>query len=133
MTGWHQHDMPDDVAMTDASSNYTWFTSEQSLSIQMYKIDGTDGDGFGSGNDRGMVAMGEHMHRRRKMQIEVSDVDNAHYQEWLTHYKAAIAAGKCSKSLLHESDPDHADDPAWAYDVDLASAYNNPVLAPGQE
>jgi hypothetical protein len=130
MTGWHQHDMPDDVEMTDVSSNYTWFTSEQSLSIQMYKIDGTDGDGFGSGNDRGMVAMGEFMHRRRKLQIEVSDVDNPHYQEWLTHYKAAIAAGKCSKSLLHESDPDHADEPAWAYDVDLASEYNNPVLAP---
>lgn len=123
MTGWHNHTMPDDVEMSDVSSNYTWFTSEQSLAIQVYKIDGTDGDGFTSGNARGMVEMGEYMHRRRKMQIEVSDVTNAHYQEWLTHYKAAIAASKCSKSLLHESDPDHADDPAWAYDIDEASIF----------
>ena len=123
MTGWHHNEMTDDVEMSDVSSNYTWFTSEQSIQIQVYKIDGSEGDGFGSGNSRGMVEMGEYMHRRRKMQIEVSDVDNAHYQEWLTHYKAAIAAGKCSKSLLHESDPDHADDAEWAYDIDEASIF----------
>jgi hypothetical protein len=122
MTGWHNQNMPDDVEIVDVSSNYTWFDSEQSLSIQMYNIDESAGDHV-SGNSRGMVEMGEYMHTRRNMQIEVSDVNNAHYQEWLTHYKAAITAGKCSKSLLHESDPDHANDAPWAYDVDIASLF----------
>lgn len=123
MTGWHQVDMPDDIETVDVSSNYTWFTGDQSVSIQMYKIDGSEGDGFGSGNARGMVAMGEWMHTRRNMQIEVSDVSNAHYQEWLTHYKAAITAGKCSAALLHESDPDHVNVEPWAYNVDEASIF----------
>jgi len=131
MTGWHQHDMPDDITMTDVSSDFTWLADDQSIQIQIYNIDGTDGT-CESGNARGMVAMGEFMHTRRKMQIEVSDVNNTHYQTWLTHYKAAITAGKCSKSLLHESDPDHADDPAWAYDIDAASAFANPEAAPDQ-
>jgi hypothetical protein len=129
MTGWHQSDMPDDVSYTDVSSDFTWLDAEQTIHIGIYNIDGSDGDSV-SGNSRGMVSMGEYMHRRRNMQIEVSDVSNSHYQTWLTHYKAAITAGKCSKSLLHQSDPDHADDAEWAYDVDLASQFNSPELAP---
>lgn len=131
-TGWHQHDMPDDISMLDVSSDYTWLGTDESISIQSYHIDGTDGETTQSGNARGMVEMGEYMHRRRNMQIEVSDVNNTHYQAWLTHYKAAITAGKCSKSLLHESDPDHANDPAWAYDADEASVFNSPEMAPDQ-